>query len=433
MSPIRNSTAINEALASPSAPHSSQPSVPKVKEKVVDAVKEALLQRSETSQELPQKKRKVKRIIVESDEEDSEKPVRNEPQEISNPKVGEKLPQAKPKVANKTDSDENAEPLQSPLKGVKKKTEVAQADKSPKKNKYRKVDDKIVEKVKKLLPKIKDETITKQAAAEQCGISPPSLASVMEQLKEGLNPAQSKVHQKVTQEIVDVVKDLLIRIDQNKITKQEAVKQSKVSEATFRRIVEQLENDKDPTKYKTKTLTSKETIEKIRKLMPLIDDETMTQKSAAKACEVTLSTFRLIVQKLKNGEDPSQKKTKQKITAEIVEKVRKVFSQVEDNTLKKYEAAKVCGIPVTTFNTIYSKLKNGEDPLQKKIRQKVTSFLVEKIKALLPEIDRGELTVKNAAAQLKMPPETLSQTIAKLRKGIDPLERKETSKTHTKS
>lgn len=286
------------------------------------------------------------------------------------------------------------------------------------KKKTKKIDSATIEKIKDLAQQIKDRKISQKDAVDKSGLPRTSFARLCAKLEKGIDPFEEKAPKKVDDAMVAKVKALLLPLKEKKLSQMEAALQCGIAESTFFSIRQKLEKGQDPTKKKMtprgKDITDKQVVQ-VEEILPDIDAKKISVKAAAEKCKIPLSTFNRIVDKLRNGIDPSVKKTPLKVTEKIVEKIKKLIPKIEQGKLSENEAAEQVNLSHRVFLENVKKLKKGEDPLLKK-KVDLTPETIKKVKELVPQILSGQLTKKEVMDTYKISRHKLSVIIEEVSK-----------------
>lgn len=131
----------------------------------------------------------------------------------------------------------------------------------------------------------------------------------------------------------------------------------------------------------------------------------------------------LAPQALKEGKDPLTKQAPQKITPKIIEKIKRLAPMIERKELTQSVAAVQCGISRTLICKALKALKENKDPAARKVKQKITPKIVEKIKRLAPMIERGEVSRSVVAAQCEISLKSIKRILQAIKEGKDPSKR----------
>lgn len=287
-----------------------------------------------------------------------------------------------------------------------------------------KITPEILKKIKKLAPKVKSQKLTYQKAAEQCGISKSAFRRAFQDFEKGENSTEKKAPQKITPEILKKIKELAPEVKSKNISQREGAEQCGISEAMFRRALLSLEKGEDPTVRKIQQKMTPKIAEKIKQLASKVLSGELKQQEVAEQCGVSVDAVKKQLKALENGEDSTVKKAPQTITVEIRDKIKSYVSRINKGNLTQADAAKLCGISQTAFSVAFNALKQGEDPSEKKDQRKMSVELEKKIKKLAQKVKRGEVTKRDAAAQCEISESKFLRVFQAYEKGEDPAVRK---------
>ena len=232
-------------------------------------------------------------------------------------------------------------------------------------------------------------------------------------------PTQSaKKSQKITPAIVKEIEKLIPLIEKGKLTQKEAGTKCKVPESTFSTVLDKLKNGEDPSKRKNYQEVTPEIVEKIKTLFAHIKEGKLERKEVAKACNISSGSLREIMRCLENGENPIKKKRSRKVTDEVVKRVKDVLLECEGQNLSRKQHAAKCKLSLNTFVNIMKKLEKDENPVRTvpKISEKFMAIIEKKVKEVLPQVKEGKLTEKEAAQKCKILEKTFRTIAEKLEK-----------------
>ena len=275
----------------------------------------------------------------------------------------------------------------------------------------------IIEKIKAVAPKIQGGELTIEQAAKECGISYGLFNKKLKALENGNDITKRKAHQEITEEIIEKIKAVAPKIQGGELTIEQAAKECRISDKTLRKKLKALENGNDLTKRKAPQKITAEMIEKIKAVAPKIQGGELTIEQAAKECDISCDLLNDKLKALKNGNDLTQKKAYQKTTPEIIEKIKAVAPKIQSGELTLQQAAKECGISSGALHNKLKALKNGNDLIKRKSPQQITAAIVEKIKAVAPKIQSGVLTIEQAAKECAISVGTLRIKLKALEEG----------------
>lgn len=122
-----------------------------------------------------------------------------------------------------------------------------------------------------------------------------------------------------------------------------------------------------------------------------------------------------------------------KITPEQVKIIRQHLPDLDAKKIMQKDiraelATQGHPIPESTLSKTLKKIRKGIDPLVRKTSQKVTAQLIESIREELPRLEKGKKRGA-VAEQLKIAPSTLNNILSRFETGQDPSKRKKRTKT----
>ena len=218
------------------------------------------------------------------------------------------------------------------------------------------INDALIEKVKKLNPQIKNGTITCLKAAEICGISRDTLREVRKKIEKNIDPTQRKPVQKVNAKIVEKVRELLPQIETEEVSYEEVAKQCQIAKKSIQDIVEKIKQGVDPLQPKAQQKVTPAVRDKIKKLLPQIINKTLSYEKAATQCGVSRNTIQRVVKELRQKKEP----IRQKVPAALVKKIKDLLPQLENGRLSYEKAAEQCQTDKKVVKAVVEKLKQKE-------------------------------------------------------------------------
>ena len=404
---------------------SSLPAVTSEVSKKTNVVAQRIEKEEEAHQDTVEKplqtKRKVKKIIIEEDEpqaaaesESSEKPLQEQPEVVKEGEDVDLMARKANQKVTKAESESSEKPLQAQPEVVKEGEDV---DLTARKA-NQKVTKDIAKRIIELAPKIKKGEISREKAAKESGISVGTLRSKLIDLENGKDLVTKNKFKKTTEDKVEKIKALAPKIDNNEISVEKAAAQCGISEHTLRAKLKALKEGKNITKHKPIQRVNDEIANKIKDLAPKIERGEVKHEDAAKECGISIGTLKLKLKDLKEGKDLVKKKTNQK-TDETVEKIKAFAPKIEKKEVTLEEAAKKCGITTDTLKKRLKEIKEGKQVTATKPRQLMTKELAKKIEALAAKMEKGEILVKDAAAECEMNVATFRDKLKVLKEGGD--------------
>ncbi len=169
--------------------------------------------------------------------------------------------------------------------------------------------EKIVAQVKKLIPQIKNNSLSKQKAAEKCKIALNTFSNIMNRLEKGENPLVRRKAQKITNDKVKKAKDLIIETEDKPLTHEQSGQKIGLSTYGFKKIKSALENGKNPIKPQKISLAQKirEAAKKqLKQLFHQIKNKKLSPESAADRCQISKTMYDTIFQELENENAAAQ-------------------------------------------------------------------------------------------------------------------------------
>ena len=132
----------------------------------------------------------------------------------------------------------------------------------------------------------------------------------------------------------------------------------------MKRIIKKLENGEDPVQRKKIQKVTKKIVAKVKKLIPQLKDGSLSYKKAEEQCGIGRKTVKRIIEKLDQKKDPTKREWK-KITPEMKEKINELRPDIKSGKLCYLEVAEQLQISEDVVKKIVKKL-NENDAAEKK-------------------------------------------------------------------
>ncbi len=277
---------------------------------------------------------------------------------------------------------------------------------------HHKVTEKIVKLVKERRELIESEKMSYNKAGKECGITADTVKKIVKLLQEGKDPTQRKVTQKVTEKIWKKVVELH---QEGKLSHTVIAEKVKIAKTQVSDIIRKHTDGESFSKRRPAQKITELMIEQVKNLRPKIEAKKLSQKAAALQCNITEATFSKIFRKLTKGENPLERRVARQVTDKDVENVKKFLPLIKNGEITQRAAAEKCSISETSFSHIKGTIEKGQNPTQKKSATTITEAMLKKMKAMLPAFDDGTLLAKDAAETLKISLQSFHEHIKKVR------------------
>ena len=237
------------------------------------------------------------------------------------------------------------------------------------KRKYQKVTAEMGKKIAKLMPAIEKGKLTKTDAAKKCGLLLTTFSNALEKLQSGEEVTYRRPAKRVTATALAKVKDLLELINSGELDKKDAAEQCDLSVHTLNELIGKLNRGEDIILHRQNQKVTDETVKKVKEVLFQTEGENLTQHELAKKCQLHCNTFSKIVNDLEENRNPVRLPHKvgavkfeglaEKIKANrLARKVKELLSQIKEGKLTQKAAAEQLEISETTFQEIAEKSQN---------------------------------------------------------------------------
>jgi len=247
-----------------------------------------------------------------------------------------------------------------------------------------------------------------------------------------------KVRQGISNRVITAVERALPHLAASKITNAELANRLNISLRDVVQLIIKLKNN-GYTNRDFEVIVHRETIvprqptmkatlevvERIQARLPEIEAGKLKLAALAEELNLSINTIYRKVKALKEGKEPASialRKAWGHVTAEVAERIKARLPEIEAGKLTIAALAEELNLSTDTIRKKIKALKEGKEPASialRKERGQTTSEAIERIEAQLPEIEAGKFTLAALAKELNLSEATIRRKVKALQDGKD--------------
>lgn len=224
-----------------------------------------------------------------------------------------------------------------------------------------KTTDNEVKAVKDALFQIQDNELSIGEAIQQSKIPSPTFRKIAKTLADGKDPTKHNLPKKIDTALREKIKALIPQIKNGTKTKEQAAAECEIPLGQFKNNLKKIEKgDIQPNRLLKAKVADQETVDRVKAALERIKKKKLSKEEKedlAKESKTTVPLLNLILTRINNNEDPTQHKRHQKVTAQKIAEIRELIPKIDKNELTIPKAASQLGMKVEVLKRKLKELK----------------------------------------------------------------------------